>query len=376
MSTVATSTTSSKGSATRYIYPSIAPDGPLSSDTEIRGGRQWQSKALDYLKLTIYDPSIQSPYSWVGGSESDYGKFKGGANDEQGIYSSIYLHMPHQLNENYSVKYNRATLGPFGGALENAVNNTSESGKIATALNQGAGTAGSQAVFGAVSGLFNDATSGANIDGNLSRDQIVGLTKQRVFNPYEETVFEGTNYRSHNFDFDLVPRNSKEVTEIYQIINTLRDSMLPGMDGTKNQWLTIPRFFKAALVRFEPAQGQVNANDNNGEGLGRPATLSRILQFPVKMVLVNMDVNLTPMGSHTSLRDMTAMKRYQDLGPAAYKLTLSFDETALITRNMIEGGTGYKSDWDGVGEKAEGMDQFNFLEEKKEDGKEGTEADK
>ena len=376
MSTVATNTgTSSKGSATRYIYPSIAPDGPLSSDKEIRGGRQWQSKALDYLKLTIYDPSIQSPYTWVGGSESDYGKFKGSANDEQGIYSSIYLHMPHQLNENYSVKYNRATLGPFGGALENAVNNTGESGKIATSLNQGAGTAGSQAVFGAISGLFNDASSLANIDGNLSRDQIVGLTKQRVFNPYEETVFEGTNYRSHNFDFDLVPRNSKEVTEIYQIINTLRDSMLPGMDGTKNQWLTIPRFFKAALVRFEPAQGQVNAGDNGGEGLGRPATLSRILQFPVKMVLVNMDVNLTPMGSHTSLRDMTAMKRYQDLGPAAYKLTLSFDETALITRNMLEGGTGYKSNWDGVGDPAEGMDQFNFDLDTKEDGKEGTETD-
>ena len=372
---VATNTSSSKGSATRYIYPSIAPDGPLSSDKEIRGGRQWQSKALDYLKLTIYDPSIQSPYTWVGGSESDYGKFKGSANDEQGIYSSIYLHMPHQLNENYSVKYNRATLGPFGGALENAVNNTGESGKIATSLNQGAGTGASQAVFGAISGLFNDASSALNVDGNLSRDQIVGLTKQRVFNPYEETVFEGTNYRSHNFDFDLVPRNSKEVTEIYQIINTLRDSMLPGMDGTKNQWLTIPRFFKAALVRFEPAQGQVNAGDNGGEGLGRPATLSRILQFPVKMVLVNMDVNLTPMGSHTSLRDMTAMKRYQDLGPAAYKLTLSFDETALITRNMLEGGTGYKSNWDGVGDPAEGMDQFNFDLDTKEDGKEGTETD-
>jgi len=377
---VATNTSSSKGSATRYIYPSIAPDGPLSSDKEIRGGRQWQSKALDYLKLTIYDPSIQSPYTWVGGKEAgDYGKFKGSASDEQGIYSSIYLHMPHQLNENYSVKYNRATLGPFGGALEQAVagaNAKDGTSNVATQLNAGAGTGASQAVFGAISGLFNDASQQLNVDGNLSRDQIVGLTKQRVFNPYEETVFEGTNYRSHNFDFDLVPRNSKEVTEIYQIINTLRDSMLPGMDGTKNQWLTIPRFFKAALVRFEPAQGQVNSGDNEGRGLGRPATLSRILQFPVKMVLVNMDVNLTPMGSHTSLRDMTAMKRYQDLGPAAYKLTLSFDETALITRNMLEGGTGYKSDWDGVGEKAEGMDQFNFLEEKKEDGKEGTEADK
>ena len=126
--------------------------------------------------------------------------------------------MPHQLNENYSVKYNRATLGPFGGALEQAVNSANAkdgTSNVATQLNAGAGTGASQAVFGAISGLFNDASSALNVDGNLSRDQIVGLTKQRVFNPYEETVFEGTNYRSHNFDFDLVPRNSKEVTEIY-----------------------------------------------------------------------------------------------------------------------------------------------------------------
>lgn len=369
-----TSTPKNGGSAKRYIYPSIAPVGPLPSDDEIKGGKQWSAKALDYLKLTIYDPSQQSPYTWVGGKESDYGKFKGSANDEQGIYSSIYLHMPHQLNDNYSVKYNRATLGPFGGALENAVNNTGESGKIASSLQQGAGTGASQAVFGAISGLFNDAASGLNVDGNLSRDQIVGLTKQRVFNPYEETVFEGTNYRSHSFDFDLVPRTAKEVTDIKNIISTLRDSMLPGMDGTKNQWLTIPRFFKCALVRFEPDQGKVS-----GTGLGRPATLSQILQFPVKMVLVSMDVNLTPMGSHTSLRDMRSsfvQAPNSDLGPAAYKLTLTFDETALITRNMLFGGTGYKADWDGVGEKAEGMDQFNFELDKKEDGKESKGDDK
>ena len=355
----------STGSAKRYIYPSIAPDGPLSSDTEIKGGSQWQAKSLDYLKLTIYDPAQQSPYSWVGGeSEGDYGKFKGSANDEQGIYSSIYLHMPHQLNENYSVKYNRATLGPFGGALESAVNSVGKTGAekgIAKDLFTGAKAGLPQTVFGSISGLFNDAAGGLNVDGNLSRDQIVGLTKQRVFNPYEETVFEGTNYRSHNFDFDLVPRTAKEVTDIRNIINTLRDSMLPGMDGTANQWLTIPRFFKCALVRFEPNAGKVSV----GKGLSRPATLAQILQFPVKMVLVSMDVNLTPMGSHTSLRDMnyngpTALNA--DLGPAAYKLTLTFDETALITRNMLAGGTGYKSDWDGVGDEAgdKVFNDFNF----------------
>ena len=73
------------------------------------------------------------------------------------------------------------------------------------------------------------------------------------------------------------------------------------------------------------------------------------------------------MCSHTSLRDMAwggfpnATGDGLDQGPAAYKMTLNFDETAFITRNLLAGGTGYKQDWDGVGEQSEEaslMDQF------------------
>tara|TARA_A100001035_G_C27777370_1_gene499757 strand:+ start:698 stop:1837 length:1140 start_codon:yes stop_codon:yes gene_type:complete len=355
----------------RYMYPMVPPRGPLNNDEDISAGRQWPARNIDYLKLTIYDPEKSSPYTYINNnSDAQFGTFGGGTASEDAIHASIYLHMPHQLNENYQVRYNKATLGPFGDALATAVNSVGQDstktiGDITKSVQGGANAAAPQAIFNAISGAFNSA-SGLGIDASVSRDQLTGLTKQRVFNPYEETVFEGTNYRSHSFEFDMVPRNPQEVTQIRNIISMLRDSMLPGMDGTVNQWLTIPRFFKASMVRYQPpvAGGDIL---NGEERLNEPAMLSYIMQFPVKMVLTGMEVNLTPMGSHTSLRDMAwagfpnATGDGLDQGPAAYKMTLNFDETAFITRNLLAGGTGYKSDWDGVGEQSEEaslMDKF------------------
>ena len=356
----------------RYMYPMVPPRGPLNNDEDISAGRQWPARNIDYLKLTIYDPEKSSPYTYINNNNTDtnFGTFGGGTASEDAIHASIYLHMPHQLNENYQVRYNKATLGPFGDALATAVNSVGQDstktiGDITKSVQGGANAAAPQAIFNAISGAFNSA-SGLGIDASVSRDQLTGLTKQRVFNPYEETVFEGTNYRSHSFEFDMVPRNPQEVTQIRNIISMLRDSMLPGMDGTVNQWLTIPRFFKASMVRYQPpvAGGDIL---NGEERLNEPAMLSYIMQFPVKMVLTGMEVNLTPMGSHTSLRDMAwggfpmATGDGLDQGPAAYKMTLNFDETAFITRNLLAGGTGYKQDWDGVGEQSEEaslMDQF------------------
>ena len=363
------------------MYPMVPPRGPLNNDEDISAGRQWPAKHIDYLKLTIYDPEKGgNPYTYIGNSSgsivegnSTFGQFGGGSASEDAIHGSIYLHMPHQLNENYQVRYNKATLGPFGDALTQTIDAVGGGGSnldsITKSLQGGANAAAPQAIFNAIGGSFNNLNQALGTDGNGSRDQLTGLTKQRVFNPYEETVFEGTNYRSHSFDFDMVPRNPQEVKQIQYIITMLRDSMLPGMDGTTNSWLTIPRFFKASMVRYSPPVSGGNIIDGE-ESLKEPAMLSYIMQFPVKMVLTGMEVNLTPMGSHTSLRDMTITN--QDSGPAAYKMSLNFDETAFITRNLLAGGTGYKSDWDGVGENSGVMD--NLITQYNTDNPDNTDA--
>ena len=56
-----------------------------------------------------------------------------------------------------------------------------------------------------------------------------------------------------------------------------------------------------------------------------------------------------------------AKDQKKDHGPAAYKLNLSFEETAFITRNLLAGGTGYKENWDGKGEDTLREADRNFL---------------
>ena len=79
------------------------------------------------------------------------------------------------------------------------------------------------------------------------------------------------------------------------------------------------------------------------------------MQFPVKMVLSNMDVNLTPSGQNTSIKDTVGGDRDVDYGPASYKLSLKFDETAFLTRNLLRGGSSY-----GVTQIGE-SDDFSFM---------------
>ena len=331
--------------SSRYMYPLVSPRGGNTRDEDISENMRFGTESLDYLKFTIYDPGKSSPYNYVGTTGAGTkGKFQGNKFADEAIYSSIYLYLPHELRETYGVSYNKATLGPFGDALTTAMSG-GDSEALAESISTGAKGATPQATFSAVSGLFNNVPL---IDTELNKDQLAGLVKQKVFNPYQETVFEGTNYRSHTFDFDMAPRNRQEAKEIRNIISILRDSMLPGTSGATNRWLTIPRFFKTSIVRYSPGAGGT-------EKLDQPAQLSYIMQFPVKMVLSNMDVNLTPSGQNTSIKDTVGGDRDVDYGPASYKLSLKFDETAFLTRNLLRGGSSY-----GVTQIGE-SDDFSFM---------------
>ena len=67
---------------------------------------------------------------------------------------------------------------------------------------------------------------------------------------------------------------------------------------------------------------------------GQPARLSRIMQFPLKCVLTNLSMDLTPDGPYNSLKD--EYDSGVDYGPAAFNLSLNFDETAFLTKNEIK----------------------------------------
>ena len=306
----------------RLMYPLVAPRGGVGSDGAISRNSRYPTKVMDYLKFTIYESDENSnSYTYAG-------KGKGGG-DKKKIYKTVYLYLPHQLTETFNTAYDRAALGPFGSAAVDAVSGRGDMDTFTNAIQKGANSAKSQVAFGAVAGIFTNLSGAIGVDGNLSKNQLAALAKGKVFNPYEETVFRGVNYRQHNFDFDMAPRNGEEASSIRDIILTLRDSMLPDTsDGDK--WLTVPRFFRAEIVRYTPGK----LGNQSGNKISRPQSLATLLTYPVNMVLTGLQVNMTPTGQNNSIRRGDEL---EDYGPAAYKMSLTFDETAFITRGMYSG---------------------------------------
>ena len=317
---------SGKGSGDRLIYPMTTPRGPSTSDGAISRGHRFETKQIDYMKLMIYDPETANPYNYVG-QNSRKGN-PGRRYNRNQIYKTIYLYLPHDLNETYSTSYEKAALGPFGDIAVEAMR-SGDTSKVAEKISSAAGSAKPEVAFNAVANIFNGAAGAFGVDGNMSKNSLAALSSGKVFNPYEETTFKGVNYRSHSFTFDMAPRNPQEARNIQAIIHELRDSMLPGTSGDDSRWLTIPRFFRAEIVRYSPRRSGSDALGE--EKLNEPAMMRTLLTFPVNMVLTNMQVNLTPNGQNTSLRaDLSGI----DYGPAQYRMTLSFDETAFITRDV------------------------------------------
>ena len=325
------------GAPSRLMYPLITPRGPSGGDGSVRRSESYPTKVVDYLKFTIYESDEGSnSYSYVNGGKSGDGQSK------KKIYKTIYLYLPQNLTEQFSTSYERAVLGPFGAAAVEAVRSAGSEGAgqaFVDAIQSGANSAKPEIAFSGVSKIFNGISGLVGVDGSLSKNQLAALAKGKVFNPYEETVFKGVNYRSHNFDFDMSLRNPAEAQAIHQIILELRDSMLPGTDGAAARWLTIPRFFRAEIVRYTPGSFKKRL-DKKADKLARTDTLATLLTYPVNMVLTNMQVNMTPNGQNTSLRIGDDGKDY---GPAAFRMSLTFDETAFITRSVYKESTGYTS---------------------------------
>lgn len=314
----------------RLIYPLELPRGPKrSGDGAISRKSTAPTRSIDYLKFMIYDSEKNNQYTYTG-----KGKGKGGADQ---IMKSVYMYLPHDLTETFSTTYDKATLGPFGDAVVQAMaQNGDNMDAVTQAIQQGATAAKPEIAFSAVSGIFNGLNSFAGTDGSLNKNQMAALAKGKVFNPYQETVFQGVNYRSHNFTFDMAPRNAKEAENIQKIVHVLRDAMLPGTSGSNARWLTVPRFFKIELIRYSPTGRSKTAK---GPGsISKPEMMSTLLTYPVNLVLTNMQVNMTPSGQHSSIRGLA--DDGTDFGPASYKMTLTFDETAFITREMYKNDKG------------------------------------
>ena len=355
--------------------PLVYPRSITGSSLGISRGDSFETAFVDYLQIKIYSSEKGNPYTYIGqgsGTNSNYGEGQvlgGGGEAEGSINETIYLYLPPQLKESYSTQYQKTTVGAAGMAALDAFANAA-AGQEQSLINKIQETAkGVTPQFvmdkiGSAVGTVNSAIMGSGNAGNLDANSVAALTKRKIFNPYQETTFRGTNYRSHTFTFQCQARNPREAQELFRIIAALRKAMLPGLqdstdedpsagngiaddvEGETNQnlvnaafrggaagsgrWLTIPDYFRLDIIRVE---GKANADGEVEMTGSSPMGLKRIMQFPTRLVLKDLNLNLSPNGPYNSLKD--ALDTSVDYGPANFQMTLTFDETAFLTKASL-----------------------------------------
>jgi len=168
--------------------------------------------------------------------------------EEPDVYATITLPVPLQLQTSYSAEYNSQSMGLIGSAAANEMAGVSPEGAIdrlksiasrvsdisASDVKDAASNLGiyyapevATLVTGAVSSSLGGPVglaAGAAMN-QAAKGAQAGLGVAR--NPYLAAVFEGVNFKTHNFSFTLVPRSEYESQTLQSIIGLFRNAMLP-----------------------------------------------------------------------------------------------------------------------------------------------------
>lgn len=218
--------------------------------------------------------------------------------------STIYLPLPTDLNERYSVQYAEKQLG-MAGLLE-------ESGLLKAAQDALGGNMTKEKATAAGKNLGNIAGAPGNL-AYLARSGIKSISDNAgaaidratgsVLNPYQALQFQGIDLRNHSFRFRCSPNSEAEAAALKAIIRELKIRMLPEKRGL------LFNFPDMCTIEFQ----------------------TRDMPYSFKnCYLKNMSVNYAPQGTPAFFKG----GKY----PTEAEITLEFGEIEPITRNDVEAG--------------------------------------
>lgn len=128
-----------------------------------------------------------------------------------------------------------------------------------------------------------------------------------VFNPQQQLLFEGIDFRTFQMAFTFTPVSAQEAAVVKNIIKTFRKYMAPEfIQEAGNMFFRPPAVFDIDFLY----NGKTNENINK-------VTTS---------VIKDIDVNYAPNG----------WSAHNDGSPVQTTVTMTFMETALVDRSMIE----------------------------------------
>ena len=179
---------------------------------------------------------------------------------------------------------------------------------------EGIATLQTDAAFGTLlrrgAGMLDDL--GSIVGGDINAQAGIQAVTGRVLNPRRETLFQAPEMRKFEFAFEFTPRNLDETYAIDEIIRTFKRHAYPSK-SIGGYFFDMPAEF--ALEYYVVIDGTAHRN----------AWLNKI----ARCVLAEINVDYTGAGS---------VSMFNNGAPTHINLTLSFQETELITQEYIDEG--------------------------------------
>ena len=245
----------------------------------------------------------------------------------------IYIAMPQNLSTQYSPTYRQVDVGVAGIAAATGLNVSSFEG-AAEALSSAARDAMPEFMTSTLAQMTGGAAQFLGLAGGVDANQLMALSKGKVFNPYQEQLFSNMQFRNHMFSFKFFARSERESQEINNIIKYLKQGALPiygtvdadAGSNTSSRFFEIPDKFDIKFVRLDPLSGVLNSSAD--------------LHYKIHTsVCTGIDVNYTPDGQYNAMkRNNLGVDANRPLQVPAVTMNCRFTETQLVMQSNITEG--------------------------------------
>ena len=228
------------------------------------------------------------------------------------ISDSVALYLPPNVQDSTSAGYSDAQTGMIGFALQKAIIGTENflgkdyEGAANTVMGT-LGGIGGEAVKKAITNFAEAITETEGAAGLFNK------TFGQADNPFMEVIFDKMATRNFTYNFTFAPKNEDERDDVQKIIALFRFHMAPELQGQAARFLTLPSEFDIHYM-YQSQTGQASENDY----YNKIATC----------VLTDCQVDYTPGG----------VRSFDDGSPTQIKMSLSFMETQLLTKELIAQG--------------------------------------
>ena len=251
----------------------------------------------------------------------------------------ISLYMPDTLVSSYNSHYDEISLtSQFGiaGKMTNAVADTIS--KMGSSAKDGKNWTNTfkQSLTDAPGKSLVSSAMGAVLPGNLG--DLLGASLGVAVNPQIQLLYKGVGLRTFTLEFLFTPKDAREAETTKKIVDSFNKYSLPELASQSGQFLTPPQIFDINFV-FTGQSGVVGALTNvfqsafNNIGLGflnttnqsqsiSSSSQAKIFTIPSPCVLVDVNTDYAPNG----------WAAYNDGNPVQTRLTLTFKETQIVTK--------------------------------------------